>query len=424
MYYLIESQHQFEEFAQQQIDRCFVELILNHDLVHPALNNVSLIYIRPEGDKKGYVIPISHNEAFSIPFQQVKKFIASYKEVFVRDKKLSMYFLNKKNLIHTPIQIKDISFPIYDHYHRQYPNRNDINKFIPIAKHYERCEEYFKHINFTPHSEFYNKAIELFYVIESSGINVNTSLIHDYFTPSNTPHSIKSDVIYSQYNVDTTTKRPSNSFNSINFAALPKDGSRQAFVSANGRFVDIDIDSYHPTLIAKQIGYDFGDESIHDHMAQMYGVDYKTSKELTFKQLYGGIFDDYKNLEFFSKTQTLIDTLWEQFNTEGYIECPISNYRFYKEQLPNMGPQKLFNYWVQNLETSQNILILQDILPIIKGHKTKLVLYTYDAFLFDISKDELELLEDICSVFASYGLKYKMKYGHNYYDLSLFTTYV
>ena len=424
MYYLIESQHQFEEFAQQQTSRCFVELILNHNLIHPALNDVSLVYIRPESDKKGYIIPIFHNEAFSIPFQQIKKLIASYKEVFVRDKKLSMYFLNKKNLIHAPINVENLSFPIYDYYHRQYPNRNDINKFIPIAKHYERCEEYFKHLNFTPQSKFYNKAIELFQVVESSGINVNISLIHDYFTPSNALHSIKSDVIYSQYNVDTMTKRPSNSFNGINFAALPKDTSRQAFVSKNGKFVDIDIDSYHPTLIAKQIGYDFGDESIHDHMAQMYGVDYKTSKELTFKQLYGGIFDQYKDLEFFSKTQTLIDTLWEQFNTEGYIECPISNHRFYKEQLPNMGPQKLFNYWVQNLETSQNILILQDILPIIKGHKTKLVLYTYDAFLFDISKDELELLEDICSVFTNYGLKYKMKYGYNYYNLSLLTTYV
>jgi hypothetical protein len=424
MYYLIESQHQFEEFAQQQTNKCFVELILNHDLVHPILNDISLVYIRPEGDKKGYVIPISHNEAFLIPFQQVKKFIASYKEVFVRDKKTSMYFLNKKNLIHAPINTENLSFPIYDYYHRQYPNRNDINKFIPIAKHYERCEEYFKHINFTSQSGFYSKAIELFQIIESSGISVNTTLIDDYFTPNNILYSIKSNIIYSQYNVDTTTKRPSNSFNGINFAALPKDKSRQAFVSKNGKFVDIDIDSYHPTLIAKQIGYDFGDESIHDHMAQMYGVDYKTSKELTFKQLYGGIFDQYKDLEFFSKTQTLIDTLWEQFNTEGYIECPISNHRFYKEQLPNMGPQKLFNYWVQNLETSQNILILQDILPIIKGHKTKLVLYTYDAFLFDISKDELELLEDICSVFASYGLKYKMKYGYNYYDLSSLSTYV
>lgn len=429
MYYLIESQYQFEEFAQQQTNRCFVELILNHNLIHPALNDVSLVYIRPEGDKKGYIIPISHNESFSIPFQQVKKLIASYKEVFVRDKKTSMYFLNKKNLIHFPINIENLSFPIYDYYHRQYPNRNDVNKFIPIAKHYERCEEYFTQTSFadielTPHSEFYNKAIECFYTIESNGISVDTTLIDDYFTPNNTLHSMKGNVVYSQYNVDTTTKRPSNSFNGINFAALPKDGSRKAFVSTNGKLVDIDIDSYHPTLIAKQIGYSFGEESIHEHMAQLYGVDYKTSKELTFKQLYGGIFHDYKHLEFFSKTQTLIDNLWEQFNTEGYIECPISNHRFYHYQLPNMGPQKLFNYWVQNLETSQNILILQDILPIIKGHKTKLVLYTYDAFLFDISKDELELLEDICSVFANYGLKYKMKYGHNYYDLSLLSTYV
>jgi hypothetical protein len=424
MYYLIESQHQFEEFAQQQTNRCFVELILNHDLIHPALNDVSLVYIRPEGDKKGYIIPISHNESFSIPFQQVKKLIYSYKEVFIRDKKTSMYFLNKKNLIHSPINIENLSFPIYDYYHRLYPNRYDINKFIPIAKHYERCETYFTQINFTHHSEFYNKAIECFYTIESSGISADTALIDDYYNPNNTLHSIKGNIIYSQYNVDTTTKRPSNSFNGINFAALPKDGSRKAFISSNGKLVDIDIDSYHPTLIAKQIGYDFGNESIHEHMAQLYRVDYKMSKELTFKQLYGGIFHDYKHLEFFSKTQTLIDNLWEQFNTDGYIECPISNHRFHHHQLPNMSPQKLFNYWVQNLETSQNILILQDILLIIKGHKTKLVLYTYDSFLFDISKDELELLEQVCEVFTNYGLKTKMKYGYNYYDLTPISTYV
>ena len=159
-------------------------------------------------------------------------------------------------------------------------------------------------------------------------------------------------------------------------------------------------------------------------MAQMYGVDYKTSKELTFKQLYGGIFDQYKDLEFFSKTQTLIDTLWDQFNSSGFIECPISNHRFYKTELPNMGPQKLFNYWVQNLETSQNILLLKEILPILKGHNSKLILYTYDAFLFDISKDESELLEEICEVFTKNGLKFKMKYGNNYYDLKRLTTYV
>jgi hypothetical protein len=431
MYYIIENQSQFEEFVLQQTDRCFVELIFCHNLIHPILNSVSLVYIRPENSKKGYIIPITHNEAFLVPFQQVKKLISSYKEVFVRDKKTCMYFLNKKNLQHvyTP-KTEELSFPIYDYYHRQYPNRNDINTFIPIAKHYERCEEYFNHIKhvFTEEKpiwfDFYNKAIECFHTIESNGIQVNTTLINDYFTLNNTLHSIKNNVVYSQYNTDTTTKRPSNRFNGINFAALPKDGSRQVFVSTNGKFIDIDIDSYHPTLIAKQIGYDFGDESIHEHMAKLYNTDYKTSKELTFKQLYGGIFKEYKHLEFFAKTQTLINILWEQFNSEGFISCPISNYRFYKNMLKDMNPQKLFNYWVQNLETSQNILLLQDILPILKGYKSKLVLYTYDAFLFDFDKDESGLLEKICEVFTSNNLKFKMKYGKNYSTLKPFTPYV
>ena len=48
-----------------------------------------------------------------------------------------------------------------------------------------------------------------------------------------------------------------------------------------------------------------------------------------------------------------------------------------------MNPQKLFNYILQNLETSTNVLILWDILCILRGYKTKLVLYTYDSFLLD-----------------------------------------
>ena len=92
--------------------------------------------------------------------------------------------------------------------------------------------------------------------------------------------------------------------------------------------------------------------------------------------------------------------------------------------LKDMNPQKLFNYWVQNLETSQNILLLQDILPILKGYKSKLVLYTYDAFLFDFDKDESGLLEKICEVFTSNNLKFKMKYGKNYSTLKPFTPYV
>ena len=84
----------------------------------------------------------------------------------------------------------------------------------------------------------------------------------------------------------------------------------------------------------------------------MYKVDYKKAKELTFKQLYGGVFKQYEHLEFFSKVKKYTEELWEKFNKEGYIECPISKHKFEKSKLENMNPQKLFNYVLQNLETT------------------------------------------------------------------------
>ena len=113
------------------------------------------------------------------------------------------------------------------------------------------------------------------------------------FTPYS-GNNLNGKFIYSQYNLYTTTKRPSNSFNGINFAALNKENkSRKSFIPDNDEFVEIDISSYHPTLIAKLINYKFEEEDIHKHFAELYGVDYQKSKELTFKQLYGGVFKQY-----------------------------------------------------------------------------------------------------------------------------------
>jgi hypothetical protein len=57
-----------------------------------------------------------------------------------------------------------------------------------------------------------------------------------------------------------------------------------------------------------------------------------------------------------------------------------------------MNPQKLFNYLIQNLETANNVALLKDILYIINNRETKIILYTYDAFLFDFSKQDKEQL--------------------------------
>jgi hypothetical protein len=77
-----------------------------------------------------------------------------------------------------------------------------------------------------------------------------------------------------------------------------------------------------------------------------------------------------------------------------------------------MNPQKLFNYVLQNMETSVNVEILYRILNILKGKNTKLVLYTYDSFLFDVDNNEIEVLEQIKEVFNKLKLQIKSKHGH------------
>ena len=180
-------------------------------------------------------------------------------------------------------------------------------------------------------------------------------------------------------------------------------------------FVEFDISAYHPTLSGKLINFNFGDGDIHENFASMYGVDYNKAKELTFKQLYGGVFDNYKDLPFFKATSSYIRTNWETFQTEGSLVCPISNYVFERDKLENMNPQKLFNYLLQNLETSLNIEILYRIFKLLKGKNTKLVLYTYDSFLFDVDKSEgKELMKEIKQVFKKLKLQTKVKHGSNY----------
>ena len=245
--------------------------------------------------------------------------------------------------------------------------------------------------------------------MERSGIRVDREKFESYF------HSINGEFTYTQYNFKTLTGRPSNKFRGVNYAALNKDnGSRESFIPRNNTFIEFDIGAYHPTLLSKLVGYDFGDQDVHMAFAEMYGVDYQKAKELTFKQLYGGVFDQYKDLEFFKKVQVYTDELWEAYQENGWIECPISGYQFIEDNLEDMKPQKLLNYLLQNLETSYNVCILWDILKLLKNRRTKLVLYTYDSFLFDFSKEDKEILTEIENIFKNNNLQVKINYGDTY----------
>ena len=116
----------------------------------------------------------------------------------------------------------------------------------------------------------------------------------------------------------------------------------------------------------------------------------------------------------FQKVKIYTDQLWDEFNYEGQITCPISGYVYRSSELENMNPQKLLNYVLQNLETANNVCIIWDVLKILRKKNTKLVLYVYDSFLFDVDKTEKDTLKEILDIFSKYKLQVKFKKGTNY----------
>ena len=411
MFWLIENKDQINSFRLKGYKKVFVEVIPFSNTVHPVLNSISLVYIKPLDGDKGYIVPIDHSETFTVENSLLTEVLNEIDTIYVRDKKNFLhYYFHKKCHQSKPTDISDEP-QVYRFYYNKYPKKKDINRIIPVTKHYEYCEELFSNQEFpTDINSFYDtKASLVFNIIERSGLKIDNELYEQYFE-----YPAK-DYIYTQYNLNTLTTRPSNTFGGINFSALnKKNGERKCFIPSNDIFVDMDISAYHPTLLSRVIGYRFDTEDIHQSFAEMYGVDYKKAKELTFKQLYGGVFKQYEHLEFFSKVKSYTKELWETFNSKGEVVCPISNYKFIKKDLEDMNPQKLLNYLLQNLETSNNIVILWEILKLLRGKNTKLVLYVYDSFLFDVDMNEKEVMFQIKDIFSKHKLNIKAKKGTNY----------
>jgi len=423
MFWLIETKEQLREFVNEDFKEVFVEIIPYHNHIHPALNDICLIYIRPTYDSKGYMLCIDHSETMSIGKSYIEKILQHTDTVYVRDKKSFLYYFQLNKVVDiSSLKNADTTLePVFDIFYRLHINKQDINKIIPVSKHYEVCENIYNKLQqviLEPkpnYVKFYSKGALAFFGIEKNGIKINKDKFYKYYEPNNESYSIYNDRIFTQYNLNTTTRRPSNAFNSINFAALKKDNhSRSSFIPSNNEFIEIDISAYHPTLAGQLVGYEFSNSDIHSEFAALYNVDYKTAKELTFKQFNGGVFKEYQHLEFFQKVAEYTTNNWKLFQEQEYLDAPVSGYRFESDKLENMNPQKLFNYVLQNLETSTNIQILLKIHKILAGKNTKIVLYTYDSFLLDWDEDEEQELEQIKDIFTEFKLAIKINRGRNY----------
>jgi hypothetical protein len=412
MYWLIEDINHIETLCRIKHQVAYVDVIPYSHILHPVENSVCAIYLRPRDDSKGYIIPVNHSETINFDLEVVQRVLNSIENIYVRDRKEFLHYFPIKHC-YQPSPSPYTYIPQLTTAHTHIYNRNqgvdNLNMIVPIVKHYEVCEQNYLNFNSKEINPFYNKAALVFNQLERAGIKVDQSKFEHCFDKKT------NEFIYTQYNLNTLTTRPSNTFNNINFSALNKDnGERECFIPRNDYFIEMDISAYHPTLLANLLDHTFDTDDIHSNFAKMYNVDYARAKEITFKQIYGGIWEEYEDLEFFKRVKSYTDDLWNSFNYNGYIRCPVSNYRFVKSKMENMNPQKLLNYVLQNLETANNVLILYDIFKLLRGKNTKLVLYVYDSFLFDWDENEKGVMLQVLGIFNKYKLQTKIKKGINY----------
>jgi hypothetical protein len=393
---------------------------------HPQNTPISFIFVRTLSDK--YIVPQQHTDAVSLSNEQIAGLLntAGEKWVFQKKKLLQSFVTLREGLndIDTAYFLKhgepiDYSQPLQHlvapFIHKGY--KEDVIQSIPILKLAEAIEpELLKHTN--QKSKTYNWYNDIFIPtlsdIERYGIRVDGKKFIDRW-PQARKH-LKGDLVFTEYNPFTVTGRPSNRHGGVNYAALNKtDGSRDCFV-ADGIFLQMDYNAYHPRLIGKLVGYQMPGGNVHQWLADQYGCGIDEAKGVTFQLLYGGIDDSFRQIPYFDKVADFIDKFWDDSVECDCIRTPNRLIPLSWVEQPN--PQKVFNYLLQAFETEVNVEKMRKILEYIKGTDIRLVLYTYDSFLFDIPADtDKSLFKGLKDIIEDGGFPIKASWGKTYGNL-------
>ena len=444
---IIDSQKELDLICKKlQTDSLLFVPIYSNDYIHTRMQSICLMWVHFLEDKSDYVILTNHSECLfktepAIIFNNLNynnlKFILDYKDIINKDAveikngiDLEMLqYLDNGNKLILP------HFITQDQFKSVYPRYPKLNELVPVTK----WIEYFNIIkptllnlvsSYNPIDracKYYNEIVlPSISKIENNGLKVSVEKINKNIMKSVNVNS--DDIMFTQYNICTTTGRPSNRFNTINFAALNKEsGIRETFISRfeNGSLVEFDFESYHLRIIGNLIDYKLPLESIHEYLGKQYfnkdvltDDEYEQSKQISFRQLYGGVMNEYKHIKFFADTEKYIETIWKQWKRVGYIESPVSGRRLYKKNYPVLNAQKLFNYLIQLLETEINMNKIFELNKFLTKYNTKLVLYTYDSFLFDFDfNDGKRCIKGIEKILQEGNYLVRKYVGANYNDM-------
>lgn len=415
--------------------------------LHFSQNRLSFVVFYFNQSSQYYVVNINHTDCLGMKIEgldflnqkqtgRLNRIVYWYKEF------LQLYDID--NSIDADILFMCSFGKVADEYQLPKPYYKDIvniNDSVPIAKQLEQIKPLLPiYPNYTNWKTFvsvkeFSEYVKIFGEIEKNGIYVAEEISQQREGKRNVD-----GLVFSSYNFLTSTLRPSNTFGGTNFSALNKNtGIRKHFVSRygdEGRILNMDFVSYHPRILANIFVELFRkhptmfsshystineDTNIYDWIQKqsidLSGISYDEMKILTFQQIYGGIDSDMKEIPFFNDIALFTEKLIENIDNKGLIESrifklPLRVVEFGKA----VSETKAFNYYIQALETEINVQKIKKIVELLRGKKTKLILYTYDALTFDIYKEETYLLKEIESILKDGNYPIKVTIGKNYQE--------
>ena len=446
---VILNKESYSKFIEENYSSdCILECIQTDESVHPSIDALCLLLIHTVKNKTTYVINFCHPDVTSfITREEVLKDFNKLKgKKWVFDKKKCLHLFPVNNLFDINIiffisdgKVEDYSeFDTSSHtfLKSKFYKYGELNKSIPLVKHLEKFENMYEAVLIRLKSikiddSFYsiNSTItENLYILEKNGLKVDVDIFNSHF--ENKTVKEKNGYVYTQYNLYTSTGRPSNRFGNVNYSALNKENScRTSFISRfgdEGMLFMIDYTAYHPHLVAKLINYNLP-YNAYEYLGKLYyGKDslteseLKASKNLTFQCMYGNVLKDLLEVPFFKKMSDYINHRWNFFNENGYVETPIYKRRITTHHINDPNPSKLFNYILQASETEFGMQSLVRVNEYLSNKQSKSILYTYDSVLFDVCKgDGKECLIELKRLMSNNQFPVKCYIGKNYDNMIL-----
>jgi hypothetical protein len=448
---MIESWNQWTSFVNESMrDDLLLHIVPLHDGVHSAQNSPSILFIRNLRSKKTYWYAFDHPDVKTpqpVEHRQIIEGIGLMGGTkWAVDKKSFTHMVPIKGTYdvgfvsylndNKVFELNDFETTAHVLIRRNFPGKPGYGKFVPFTKHLESfteiaesCEKILKKAKIDEAFKKFNECIiEPLTETEKYGLAVDKNTFKEHFGDI----CINSGRVFTQYNFYTSTGRPSNRFGGVNYAALNKeDGSRKSFVSRfgqEGQLVLIDYSAFHPRIIALLTDYTIpAGTDIYEYLAKLYfqkkdvdETDVANAKQITFRQLYGGVEEKYSHIKYLSHLKDFINTNWSFFNEHGYVETPIFKRKITNKHIQQPKPATVFNYLLQAAEGEISIPILGSVNESLQNMQTKAVLYTYDSILFDVHNDDILHMAAIRDL-MSFGGQFptKLYVGSNYQDMVL-----